>query len=180
MPHNHRVHRQHGGALAAIVLTVLILGTLTVVALVSTGLYVAHNIRITDRTGSGEATAETPFGSVHVRESAAFDPKRMGVPVYPGAVRRRGRHKLASVHLDFGGEHKDFSVVAAEYRTYDSLEKVAGFYHHELPHWMFSQKRHGGMQLELTEGGYRKMVAIYEDEGETRIALASVGEPASN
>jgi hypothetical protein len=176
MSDNHR----RGGALAAIVLTVLILGMLTISALVATGLYVAHNIRMTDRTGRGETTVETPFGSVHVRESAAFDAKRMGVPVYPGAVRRRDRHKLASVHLDFGDAHKEFSVVAAEYRTYDSLDRVAEFYRNELPHWMFSQKRHGGMQLELTEGGYRKMVAIYEDEGETRIALASVGEPASN
>jgi hypothetical protein len=171
---------RHGGALAAILLTVLILGALTVAALVSTGLYVAHNIRMTARTGRGEATVETPFGDVHVRESAAFDPKRMGLPVYPGAVRRRDRHKLASVHLDFGDKHKEFSVAAAEYRTYDSLDKVVEFYHHELPHWMFSHERHGGMQLELTEGGYRKMIAIYDDEGETRIALASVGEPASN
>jgi hypothetical protein len=173
-------NRQHGGALAAILLTVLILGALTVAALVSTGLYVANNIRMTARTGRGEAAIETPFGSVHVRGNDAFDPKRMGVPVYPGAVRRRDRHKLGSVHLDFGDEHKQFSVVAAEYRTYDSLDKVAEFYRHELPHWMFSQKRHGEMQLDLTEGGYRKMVAIYEDDGETRIALASVGEPASN
>ena len=180
MSHNHPVHRQRGGALAAIILTVLILGVVTIAALVGTGLYVASNVRVAGSNARGEATVETPFGSVHVRGNSAFDPKRMGVPVYPGAVRRRDRHKLASVHLDFGNEHKEFSVVAAEYHTYDSLEKVAEFYQHELPHWMFSQKRHGGMQLELTEGGYRKMVAIYEDDGETRIALASVGEPASN
>jgi hypothetical protein len=83
MSHKHR----HGGALAAILLTALILGALTVAALVSR---------------RGEATVETPFGDVRVRESAAFDPKRMGLSVYPGAVRRRDRHKLASVHLDFG------------------------------------------------------------------------------
>jgi hypothetical protein len=179
MSHKHRPH-SHGGALAAILLTVLILGTLAVAALVSTCLYLARDLRVTARTGPGEATVETPFGSVHVRENDAFDAKRMGLPVYPGAVRRRDRHKLASVHLDFGDDHQEFSVVAAEYRTYDSLERVAEFYRHELPHWMFSQKRHGGMQLELTEGGYRKMIAIYEDDGETRIALASIGEPASN
>jgi hypothetical protein len=180
MSHNHRAHRQHGGALAAIMLTVLILGTLTIAGLVATALYVASNVRVAEGTRRREATVETPFGDVHVRESAAFDARRMGVPVYPGAVRRRDRHKLASVHLDFGDQHKEFSVVAAEYRTYDSVDKVVEFYHHQLPHWMFSHERHGGMQLELTEGGYRKMVAIYEDEGETRIALASMGEPASN
>ena len=180
MSDNRRVHRQHGGALAAIMLTILILGTLTIAGLVATGLYLVHNVRVMEGTGRREATVETPFGDVHVRESAAFDPKRMGVPVYPGAVHRRDKHKIASVHLDFGDQHKEFSVVAAEYRTYDSVDKVVEFYHHELPHWMFSHERHGGMQLELTERGYRKMVAIYEDEGETRIALASMGEPASN
>jgi len=180
MSDNRRVHRQDGGALAAIMLTILILGTLTIAGLLATGLYLVHNVRVIEGTGRREATVETPFGDVHVRESAAFDPKRMGVPVYPGAVRRRDKHKIASVHLDFGDQHKEFSVVAAEYRTYDSVDKVVEFYHHELPHWMFSHERHGGMQLELTERGYRKMVAIYEDEGETRIALASMGEPASN
>jgi hypothetical protein len=179
MPHSHR----HGGALAAIVLTVLFLGALTIAGLVATGVYVAHNVRVAEGTGRHEATVETPFGDVHVRESAVFDPTRVGLPVYPGAVRRHDRHKLASVHVDFGDAgdmHRDFSVTAAEYRTYDSVDKVTEFYRHQLPHWMFSHERHGGMQLELNEGGYRKMVAIYEDDGETRIALASVGEPASN
>ena len=32
---------------------------------------------------------ETPFGSVRVREDDKVDPKRLGVPVYPGAVLRR-------------------------------------------------------------------------------------------
>lgn len=176
MSHNHR----HGGALAAIMLTVLIVGALFLAALVSTGLYMAHNIRVTDGSGRHEATIETPFGGIHLRETAAFDARRMGVPVYPGAVRQRDRHKLASVHLDFGDAHKDLSVVAAEYRTYDSVDKVAEFYRHQLPHWMFSHEEHGGMQLELNAGGYRKMIAIYDDDGETRIALASMGEPASN
>jgi len=57
------------------------------------------------------------------------------------------------------------------------------FYRDKLPHWMVSEDRHGdcrGMRLSLKEGGYKKFIAIYEDDGETRIALASVGEPASN
>lgn len=115
-----------------------------------------------------------------MRESAAFDPKRMGMPLYPGAVRRGDKHKLASVHLAFGDKHKDLAVVAAEYRTADSVDQVTEFYRHQLPHWMISHERDGATQLELNKGGYRKMVAIYEDDGETRIALASVGEPASN
>jgi hypothetical protein len=176
MSQNHR----RGGAVASILLAILIVGAVTITVLVATGVYVASNIRVTTGTGHHEATVETPFGDVRVRESAAFDPQRMGMPVYPGAVRNRNRHKLTSVHLDFGEKHKEFSVVAAEYRTGDSLDKVTEFYRHQLPHWMLSHERHGGTQLELNDGGYRKMVAIYEDDGSTRIALASIGDPASN
>lgn len=180
VPVRHRARHCRGGALATVMLAVLILGAVAVVALVSTCVYLARNVRVAESTERGETSVETPFGSIHVRENAAFDPKHMGIPIYPGAARRRVGHNLGSLHLDFGDRHKDLSVVMAEYRTYDSLDKVTEFYHHELPHWMLSQKRHGGMQLELTEGGYRKMIAIYEDGGETRVALASMGEPASN
>ena len=105
----------------------------------------------------------------------------MGVPVYPGAVRGRSTPTLASLHLDFGDVHKGFALSAARIphlRLRGS--SVTEFYRDELPHWMFSQKENGCMQLSLTKHGYKRIVAIYEDEGETRIALASVGEPASN
>jgi hypothetical protein len=71
-------------------------------------------------------------------------------------------------------------VSAAEYRTSASVDRVTDFYRDQLPHWLFSQKDDGGMQLSFTKHGYKRLVAIYEDGGETRIALASVGEPASN
>jgi hypothetical protein len=34
--------------------------------------------------------------------------------------------------------------------------------------------------MEYTEDGYKRIVAIHEQDGRTRIGLASVGEPASN
>jgi len=177
MAQNHR----RGGIVAGILLTILILGALTIAAVVATGLYIAQNVRVTGRTSHGETTVETPFGTVRVRE-ARLDPSALGVPVYPGAVRVEN-HKLADFHLDFGGKHKEFAVAAAEYRTSDQPDQVAEFYRDKLPHWMVSETRHGayhGMQLSLKDGGHKKIIAIYEDGGETRIALASVGEPASN
>lgn len=104
----------------------------------------------------------------------------MGVPVYPGAVRDEDSRKLASFRLDFGDVHKAFAVTAATYRTHDSIERVTDFYRGELPHWLISTKDDGGLQLSFTRHGYKRFVAICEDDGETRIALASVGEPASN
>jgi hypothetical protein len=161
-------------------LMVLMLGVLGVVALVATGVFVADHVHVMDNDARGETTVETPFGSVHVRDNARFDPERLGVPIYPGAVREEDSHKLASFRFDFGDVHKAFAVSAASYRTPDSIDRVTDFYRDRLPHWLISQKDNGGLQLSFTKHGYRRFVAICEDDGETRIALASVGAPASN
>jgi hypothetical protein len=176
MPRNYR----RGGALAGIMLMVLMIGVVGIAALVTTGLYVADRVRVSERDTPEETTVETPFGSVHVRENSRFDPKHMGVPIYPGATRDDDSRKLASFRFDFGDVHKAFAVSAATYRTSDSIDRVTDFYRGELPHWLISQKEDGGLQLSFTRHGYKRFVAICEDDGETRIALASVGEPASN
>jgi hypothetical protein len=176
MPRNCR----RGGALAGIMLTVLMLGALGIAALVATGLYIADHVSVTESDARGETTVETPFGTVRVRDHGRLDPKHMGVPIYPGAVRKEDSRKLASFHFDFGDVHKAFAFSAAEYRTSDSVDRVTDFYRSQLPHWLISEKEDGGMQLSFTKHGYKRFVAIYEDGGETRIALASLGEPASN
>jgi hypothetical protein len=160
-------------------LTVLILIVLAAAALIATGLYIAQNVRVTKSVARSQTTVETPFGTLRVREGARLDPRQFGVPVYPGAVRVEDSRKLVGLQFDFGEHHKGLSVVAAEYRTPDSLDSVCDFYRTQLPHWMFSQKTRG-IQLELTEGGYRKIIVIHREDGATRIGLASVGEPESN
>jgi hypothetical protein len=175
MPRNPR----RGGALATIMLMILLAGVIGIACLVATGLYVANHTRVIERTARGETTLETPFGTVRVRDNAKLDPRHMGVPIYPGAM-REDSPTLASFHFDFGDVHKGFAVSAAQYRTPDSIERVTDFYRDELPHWLYSQKEDGRIQLSFTKHGYKRIVAIYEDDGETRIALASVGEPASN
>jgi hypothetical protein len=171
---------RRGGALAGIILTVLTLGLLGLTVLVAIGLHVAHNVRVTDSATRDETTVETPFGSLHVRENDSLDPQHMGVPIYPGAVRERHSRKHASLRFDFGDVHKAFALSAAEYRTSDSVDRVTDFYRDQLPHWLISQKDDGRMQFSFTRHGYRRFICIYEDDGETRIALASVGEPESN
>jgi len=173
-----RRNSRHGGILAGIMLTVLALGVLGIAAL-TMGVYVMDHVRVTDRDAR-ETTVETPFGSVHVRDNSRFDPKHMGVPIYPGATRDEDSRKLASFRFDFGDLHKAFAVSAATYRTSDSVERVTDFYRGELPHWLISTKENGGLQMSFTRHGCKRFVVICEDDGETRIALASVGEPASN
>jgi hypothetical protein len=34
--------------------------------------------------------------------------------------------------------------------------------------------------MEYTEDGFKRIIAIHDQDGETRIGLASMGEPAAN
>ena len=171
---------RRGGALAGILIGILVLVVVAAAGLGLAGLYIARNVKVTEKDVHGEqTTVETPFGTLRVRERTRLDPKQLGIPVYPGAI-RQDDNKLASFEFDAGDTHKAISIAGAEFSTPDSVDKVREFYRNELPRWMFTEKRHGGVQFEFTEGGYRKIIALRERHGETHIGLASIGEPAAN
>src|SRR5579862_8882537 len=95
-------NRRRGGAIAGIILTIMVLAVLGAITLGSVGFYVADHSRVTtwgDREGRDGTTLETPFGSVRVREHAHLDPAALGMPVYPGAERVRDSQSLASFHF---------------------------------------------------------------------------------
>jgi hypothetical protein len=171
---------RRGGAIVVILVVMLGLGVLAVLGVVAAGLFVARNVRVTERAEKGETRVETPFGSVRVRQGGRLDPKHLGVPLYPGAERRDHEGKLASVELELGDTHREFAVMAGEYTTDDSVERVMEFYRRELAHWTVSRRDRGGFQIMLSERGHKRIVAVHEKNGRTHIALASVGEPASN
>lgn len=177
-----RSHSERGGVIGSLLLILGILVLITMVAVVAGGLYIAHHVRVTaSNTRQGEAVSiETPFGSVHVRDDNKLDPKRLGVPIYPGAVIRDDQHKLAKVELNFGNEENSLAIVAGEYSTPDPIEKVREFYRGELPHWMVSEGPRGDVHFSFTEGGYKRMVVLTGRDGFTRIALVSIGQPAAN
>lgn len=172
---------ERGGVLAGILVAFLILGALAVVGVFMAGIYLADNIHVEKgKNAKGETVqVETPIGSMRVQQYQKLDPKAIGVPVYPGAV-RTDKNGAASVDFSFDSAHKEFTVLAAEYSTNDSVEKVREFYHRELPHWIISQRLRGGVKMEYTEDGYKRIISIREQDGETRIGLASIGEPAAN
>ncbi len=179
----NRYRSQRGGVLAGVLTAFLILAALAVVGVFVAGMYVAENIHVEktrDAKGAETVRVETPVGSLRVQEHKKLDPKLIGVPVYPNAIRSDDEKHAASVDFSFGSSHKEFSILAAEYTTFDSIDKVKGFYHHELPHWMITQRHNGGVHMEYTEDGFKRIVAISEQHGQTHIALASLGEPASN
>jgi hypothetical protein len=118
---------------------------------------------------------------MQVHERAGLDLKHLGVPVYPGAVRENSdRNQLARFEFDLGDAHEEFSVTAAEYSTSDSSDRVLEFYRRHLPHWIIRTENEGCPRMEFTEGGYKRIVAIREEDGRTHIGVASFGEPGSN
>jgi hypothetical protein len=169
---------RRGGALAAILIGLAALLLLAVAISVGAGLYIARNVSV--RESRGQTVVETPFGSLRVSEDAHFDPARFGVPVYPGAVRQDDRRRLASFEFDIGDGYKEFTVMAAEYTTWDSVERVAAFYRSELPGWKYSFGKRDRVKLEYADNGHKRIVAIRRQRGRTHIGVASVGEPASN
>jgi hypothetical protein len=174
-------HSQRGGVLAGILVALLILAALAVVGVFMAGMYLADNIHVQKSRGAKGDTVEvdTPIGSMRVQQHRRLDPKVIGVPVYPGAVREDDSH-AASIDFSFESNHKEFTILAAEYSTDDSVDKVKEFYHRELPHWIISQGPQGGIHMEYSEDGYKRVIGIHERDGRTRIGLASVGEPAAN
>src|ERR1700689_5475974 len=114
---------QRGGALAGILVAFLILGALAVVGVFMAGVYFADNIHVEKiRSERGDTVrVDTPVGSLRVQEHRKLDPKLIGVPVYPGAIREDNNH-AASIDFSFDSTHKWFAVVAAEYSTDDSID----------------------------------------------------------
>ncbi|HUJ23905.1 MAG TPA: hypothetical protein VLX58_20360 [Bryobacteraceae bacterium] len=173
---------RRGGVLAGVLAAFLILAALAVVGAFLAGMYLADNIHVEKRRGANGETVkvETPIGSMRVQEHRRLDPKLIGVPVYPGATREDDQGKAASVDFSIDSAHKEFTLLAAAYSTSDSFDRVKEFYHRELPHWIISQRSHGSLHMEYSEDGFKRIVAITERDGRTRIALASVGEAAAN
>lgn len=178
----NRNRSQRGGALAGVLTAFLILAAMAVVGVFLVGMYVADNIHVEkSKSAKGDTIqVETPLGSMRVQEHKKLDPKAIGVPVYPNAIREDDNSHAASIDFSFDSGHKEFSILAAEYSTNDSIDAVKQFYHHELPHWMITQRYNGSVHMEYTEDGYKRIIAVNEKHGRTHIVLASVGEPASN
>ena len=175
-----RRDRERGGILGGLLIFFGILLLCGLALLLSTGYLVVHNIHVTRSAEKGDTRVETPFGSLRVKERNRLDVRAFGVPVYPGAQPSDDRHKLASFELDFGDNHKDLTVAAAEYFTSDPLTRVEEYYRGKLPDVAVKHDRHRHVVFEFNESGMKKVVALREYGQGTRIALASIGEAAAN
>jgi hypothetical protein len=119
---------------------------------------------------------ETPLGAIGVEAREGLNPESVGVPVYPGAT--RDRDNAGGAFVDIGDQQ--FSVVGASFTTSDSARQVRDFYHERLPHWIFTRKNGEETHIEMSNEGYKRIVAIEERHGRTHIGIVSFGKPGVN
>ena len=124
-----RNHSRTGGALAGVLVAILILAALAVVGVFMAGMYFAENIHVEKTRGAhGDETVkvDTPIGSMRVKGLQKLDPKLIGVPVYPGAIREDENGGGASFEFDFDSTHEEFAVMAARINVEGMRNVAAG------------------------------------------------------
>ena len=89
------------------------------------------NVKDHDGDGNSKVDISTPVGGIHVDENA--DARDTGLPVYPGATKKHdddGDKKSANVNLSAFGY--GLKVVALEYESGDSSDKIIAYYRDQL------------------------------------------------
>jgi hypothetical protein len=170
---------RRGGILSGLLFTFLMCVALAVVA----GMYIARNVRVETmhRHGGDDVSIDTPGGRLAIRAHEDLDPAAVGVPIYPGATRRKdsGVATFEWSSAD-GKQEKGLAFAGASLFTQDDSQKVLAYYRSQLPNWMAVTDHDGSTRFELRKGGYRRMIIVHEKDGGTNIGIASVGDPASN
>ena len=171
---------RRGGIISGLLTSFAILILLGVVG----GIYLVNNVRVqtTHRGGSDNVAIDIPGGHLNIRAHERMDPGTLGVPLYPGATRRKENSGGASFQWSSsdGSSDRAVAVAAGEFYTSDSPEKVFSWYRAQLPNWVIVTEEDGISHMELREGGFKRIVAIKRKFDGTHIAVASAGEPASN
>ncbi|HKW15939.1 MAG TPA: hypothetical protein VJO35_00375 [Terriglobales bacterium] len=133
-----------------------ILSTILCAVVVSAGCSI--NVKKNDDGDDKKVDIDTPFGGIHVSKGA--DVRDTGLSVYPGSQLKQkdsGEDKDANVNIStsaFG-----LKVVALEYQTSDSSDKVISYYKNEL-------KKYGNV-LECHTRGHGSYTANNPDKGDS-------------
>ena len=174
---------RHGGIIAGIFLAVVMVGLCVVIG----GVILTRSIRVhTIETGDGahvnaNIAIDTPGGRLNIRSHDHMSAAAAGIPIYPGATRTndQGSANIEWTSKD-GSTDKSLYVFGGEYRTPDSVKRVVDFYRHELPALLIVSDHDETTRLEYKDGGIKRIISIRDDDGETRIGIASVGGRESN
>jgi hypothetical protein len=165
---------------AALVILGLIIGS--AIIMIWIGLrFLAGNVhvQVKGQEGAGrEVTIKTPVGSLRVEEK--LNPARLGLPIYPGAVRAKTCDS-AAVNLELPNDEM-LRVWAAKFETADSPEQVSNFYDQQLRGELTryqARTREGKTVFEIKHGDEDRIVALERQGGKTWIQLARVLHGAS-
>jgi hypothetical protein len=172
------------GRLVAIVIGVVVgVILLTVAGLLIVGYIFASKFHVTtarDEQGQERTMkVETPFGRFRVQKQGV-DPKLLGIPLYPGATVAKDDTSGARVDLDLDFADKSMRVLAVKMETSDPFDKVVDFYRNEAAEFALIRKSDRDVEFHWERGQLKKVVAIEQRHGNTRIALANIGEPEAN
>jgi hypothetical protein len=104
------------------------------------------------KNGQGKVDIQTPFANLKVDSSdKAVD---NGIPVYPGAHLRPAENGDShSANINMGAAGFGLKVIAAEYETNDSPEKVKAFYEQKMKRFgdiLVCNGHSGGSDLHLS------------------------------
>ncbi len=90
------------------------------------------NVKDKDKNGEAHVDISTPMGNIHVNEQP--DIRETGLPLYAGArpaPKENGDDKK-SANVNISGMGFSLKVVAAEFQSDDSPEKITAYYNKEL------------------------------------------------
>ena len=90
------------------------------------------NVKDKDKRGESRVDIQTPMGDIHVNEQP--DVRETGLPLYAGArpaAKDNGEDKK-SANVNISGMGFALKVVAAEFQSDDSPDKVIAYYNKEL------------------------------------------------
>jgi hypothetical protein len=114
----------------------MVCAVLVVLGLV-VGLYFARHVRV--KQSAQQVSITSPVGDLKVHENEAGN--TTGLPVYPDATASKSG---ATVEFQPAGEDAGTRIVAAEYFTGDSLDKVEAWYAKQLgPEFTLEKHGHG-------------------------------------
>ena len=169
---------RRGGIISGLLFTALVV----FLALWVAGVIVTKtvHVRTMDGTNGTDVAIDTPEGRLSIRARDHMNPAITGVPVYPGAYRAKDSGANIEWNSRDGDTDKNLYVIGGEFRTRDSASQVVEFYRRQLPNVMIESGHDRATHLEYKANGIRRMISIDERDGETRIAVASIGGRESN
>ncbi|HVP42518.1 MAG TPA: zinc ribbon domain-containing protein [Terriglobales bacterium] len=156
-----------GGALKIVLIVVAGVILLSVVGSVATMIFVGkrlHDAKVSIREHGGEATVETPMGTVHTTKDPAKIAENLGVDIYPGAKAIEGGSEVQTMGM---------RTVTGIFETSDPVDKVGDFYHEKYPKGIYTAT---DRETSIITGSQGSMVTIHikDDGGKTKLTIVNM------